>query len=107
MAPVLIVVLVVGLVHGLRRVLLLSPDAIAALRCDRDGVWLLELVDGRTLEAVLRPGALIHPRLMVLSFRGPRRGLNVALTGDNADPDQVRRLRVRLRLAGGAERDGP
>jgi len=95
----LLLLLTVSLVHALRRVLLRSPRAVVALTCDRDGAWLLELGDGQVLGAELRPGALIHPRLMILSFRGSQSGLNVVLTGDNVDADQVRRLRVRLRLS--------
>ncbi|MBI1194532.1 MAG: hypothetical protein GC138_01615 [Gammaproteobacteria bacterium] len=87
-----------SLVLGLRRVLLLSPGAVVGLTCDRNGGWSLALADGRVFVAKLKPGALIHPRLMVLNFRGPRRGFNVVLIDDNADQDEVRRLRVRLRL---------
>lgn len=96
----ILVLLAASLTCGLCRVLLLSPRAVSALTYDRDGTWSLELVDGAELTVELRPGALIHPRFMVLSFRGPRRGLSLALIDDNADRDQVRRLRVRLRLGG-------
>jgi len=98
---VLLIAVVASLVHGLRRhALLLSSKSVTALTLGRDGVWSLALGDGRLLEATLRPGALIHPRLMVLGFRCEQWGTSVVLAGDNADRDQVRRLRVRLRLSG-------
>lgn len=102
----LVAVAAICLVHGLRRyVLLWSPRSVTALIFDCDGVWSLEFGDGSVFDATLRPGALIHPRLMVLSFRCSRWGGSVLLIGDNADPDQVRRLRVRLRLNGGSGAD--
>jgi len=62
-----------------------------------DGTWRLADGNGVVEPAVLQPGALVHPRLLVLRFRcptGPRTA--VFVTGrDNAD--RLRRLRVRLK----------
>jgi toxin CptA len=66
-----------------------------------DGSWTLTLASGRALDARLLPSSYVSPSLVVLSFRcGRLRYCSLVLLPDNLQPDLLRRLRVRLRLAG-------
>lgn len=66
----------------------------------RDAWWLIEAgADAQRLR--LLAGAFVHPRLIVLRFSTAGSGRRTfLLCADNADPDTLRRLRVRLRFSG-------
>ena len=56
-----------------------------------------KLVDERGDRSIkLLPGAFVHPRLLVLSFRDNGRNCSFILTPSTLDEDMLRRLRVRL-----------
>jgi toxin CptA len=101
----LAVAVVGGLVHALgAHVLYLFPRAVREATWDSDGTWILTLVSGEREEASLLPSTYVTARLLVLSFRCARwRHRALVLATDALEPNLLRRLRVRLRLAG-AER---
>jgi len=88
----------------------------------RENQWLLTLASGKTVEAVLKSGSYFSYRLSVLNFTildsselscsesgganwsflgvNCNRRLKVVLFPDSADPEMLRRLRVRLNLGG-------
>lgn len=64
-----------------------------------DGHWRVTDGAGGEHESTLEPEPTVTPELVILRLRGAdgvRR--TVLLLGDSADPEQVRRLRARLRL---------
>ena len=66
-----------------------------------DGSWTLTLVSGRELEATILPATFSSTWLVVLNFRcGRWPWCSLPLFPDALDADQLRRLRVRLRLEG-------
>ena len=69
--------------------LILRPDNEWRLldRSRRDHHW---------IRMKLMPGALVHPRLVVLNLRGAPGKYAFLLTSENVDGDCLRRLRVRL-----------
>ncbi len=73
-------------------------DDVIAVLLKSDDRWQLQLRDGRQERADLRTAFPLIPGLVYLSFRTSA-GVNraVALFSDNAEADQLRRLRVRLR----------
>jgi len=75
-----------------------NPDSPVQLVLNQTGEWLLNFANGRTLPAVLKPAAFVHPLLVVLSFKADTGICRVVLTPDTVDPDTFRRLRVRLRF---------
>ncbi|MGB5832818.1 MAG: protein YgfX [Thiohalocapsa sp.] len=84
------------------RILNRAPWAIVAATWSDTG-WRIETAGGRILDAELSPSTYIAVGLVILNFRsGPFCQQSVMLLPDNTDPDQLRRLRVRLRLIGTA-----
>ncbi len=81
--------------HLLRR----GRRALRRLRRDGRGRWWVQGDEDRLRPAQLLPGSHVHPLLTVLSFRveGQRRTRSAVLFADAADPELLRRLRVRLR----------
>lgn len=78
-----------------------APRAVKTLVWRTDNRWELFSPDGIGREARLLPGAYVHPWLVVLRFRDEDDcRCAVVLPPDGLDPDQHRRLRVRLRLNG-------
>ena len=74
-----------------------SPENIC-FKLDRDDRWQLLRPGRSAVDLRLLPGALVHPRIVVLCFREPgRRTRSCVLTRDNLDAQTLRRLRVRLR----------
>jgi hypothetical protein len=63
------------------------------------GEWYLTMSNGDVHEVALRPGAFVHPWLVVLPFRRGSRRPVVILTPDVVDKDLFRRLRVRLKFS--------
>jgi hypothetical protein len=77
--------------------------AVRTVELDSGGRWRIRFGDGReTVTERLGP-SLVSPPLVILSFRTGFLPTHVALLADNADPNAVRRLRVRLRA--GAQRE--
>ena len=75
----------------------LLPEDIC-LRLDRDDRWQLLRPGRAAVDLKLLPGALVHPKIVVLCFREPGgRTRSCVLTRDNLDAQTLRRLRVRLR----------
>jgi toxin CptA len=75
--------------------------AIVRLLWATDGKWLLTDADDRKSEATLLPSSYLHERLLVLNFElnsGSKR--TRLILGDEADPEQLRRLRARLLASG-------
>ncbi len=78
----------------------LSPSgegAVLAVEWGGDEDWTLIESRGRAVPATLCGPSFVHPRLIILNFRTPggkRRSL--CLTTDRVDPEQLRRLRMRL-----------
>ncbi|MCY4211674.1 MAG: hypothetical protein OXD47_07855 [Gammaproteobacteria bacterium] len=98
--PLVVSVLITAIILGhygcyLRRVL--GPQQLC-LQLDRHERWLLLQAGQEAVELRLLPGALVHPRVVVLCFREPDgRTRSCVLTHDNLDAQTLRRLRVRLR----------
>ncbi|MBK5963698.1 hypothetical protein CCR95_06265 [Thiocystis minor] len=85
-------------VHVLRR----APWSIRTVLWQSDGDWLLTLNSGAEIEASLSPATFVSLPLVVLNFRSGRLRRHVLpLFADALDPEQLRRLRQRLRIDGG------
>lgn len=75
----------------------LFPENVC-FKLDRGDRWQLLRENHEAVDLKLLPGALVHPRIVVLCFREPgRRTHACVLTHDNLDQQTLRRLRVRLR----------
>jgi len=101
---ILVVLVVAGLAYGVQAHLLRRlPWAVREAVWEPDGRWTLVLASGQEVEARLSPATFVWSRLVVLIFRRGRwRSGSLVLTSDSLDPDLLRRLRVRLRVAGHA-----
>lgn len=89
-------------VHVLRR----APWSIQSIRWEADGTWRIAQVSGREIEARLSPSTFVSLPLVVLNLRsGMLRRWSLPLFADALDPDQLRRLRQRLRIEGVGRRD--
>ena len=67
-------------------------------KLDGDDRWQLLRPGRAAVNLGLLPGALVHPKIVVLCFREPGGCTrSCVLTGDNLDAQTLRRLRVRLR----------
>ncbi|MFB1489760.1 MULTISPECIES: protein YgfX [unclassified Thiocapsa] len=101
--PVTISALYIGYVDVLRR----APWSIRSALWEPDGTWRIRFVSGAEREARLSPATFITLPLVVLSFRLGLLGRGtLPIFADALDPDQLRRLRQRLRIEG-ITRDGP
>ena len=70
----------------------------ACFRLDRHDRWQLLQGNREAVDLRLLPGALVHPKIIALCFRGlSGRTRYCVLTHDNLDKQTLRRLRVRLR----------
>ncbi|MFZ0789912.1 MAG: protein YgfX [Chromatiaceae bacterium] len=89
-------------VHVLRR----APWSVRTLIWQGDGSWIIQLVSGREIEARLSPSTFVSVPLVILNLRhGPLRRWSLPLFADALDPDQLRRLRQRLRIVGVGGKD--
>lgn len=79
--------------HGHRH----SRWFVERVTCLADGNWILQTTDGRKHPGRLLDSTYVHPRLVILNFAldGIARR-SVVLLPDSTDPDDLRRLRVRL-----------
>ena len=74
-----------------------AGQAVTALHWDSGNHWRLTLQAGCTIAAALLPGVFIQPWLVILRFKTEYgRTACVVLLSDMLDPDDFRRLRVRL-----------
>lgn len=75
--------------------------SIRSVLWQSDGTWHIKLTSGRVLQATLSPSTFVSVPLVVLNLRlGRMRGRSLPLFRDSLDPEQLRRLRQRLRLKG-------
>ncbi|MCB1865912.1 MAG: hypothetical protein KDG50_10805 [Chromatiales bacterium] len=73
------------------------PGAIVRMRLLDDRTWVLTLANGREHSARLLDASVVTAVVIVLQFRvANKRRRTIILTGDSADPDQIRLLRARL-----------
>jgi len=80
-----------------------APWSIRCAIWHPDGFWTLRLVSGREIEARLSPATFVSTLGVALVFivEGSWwRRRTLALPPDSLDPETLRRLRQRLRLAG-------
>jgi toxin CptA len=83
------------------RVLARAPWSIRALTWNSDGTWTIALRSGAETQARLAPSTFVSVTLVVLNlYQGHWRRWSVPLFGDALDPEQLRRLRQRLRIDG-------
>jgi hypothetical protein len=86
------------IVHFRRHVLLRGARAVRRVAWTREGQWLLEDANGRRFEAALKGRPFVSLPLVVLNFAdAARRRYTVLVLADNADGEERRKLRVRLR----------
>jgi hypothetical protein len=84
------------------------PWALRQAIWEPDGSWSLTRVSGERLQGRLLSSTYVGPELIVLVFRcGRLVTCCLPLLTDNLDADLLRRLRVRLRLAGAGTPPGP
>lgn len=81
------------------RILSAAPWSIVEAIWTETG-WRLSTVAGQTIEARLCASTYVGVGLVILNLRlGPLRFRSLVFTTDNIDPEQLRRLRARLRLS--------
>jgi hypothetical protein len=103
----IVVVLLVSLVVAWRKQPgKVGEGGVKTLIWKADGDWLLETIDGESLNATLHESTYVHPWLVVLNFRqeGKQGLLSFVLAPDALDHEIFRELRVRLKVAGNAEK---
>jgi len=77
-----------------------SPWFIEQVTCSVVGQWRLHRANGLQQEAHLQ-GHYLHPQLVILNFAlGRFRRRSVVVLPDSSDPEEIRRLRVRLQTMG-------
>jgi hypothetical protein len=99
-ALALLAAVVASLHSSLRRHVFLSGRrAVQSLLWEPTGAWTLQC-GGQQFSASLLAGSFVTPALIILRFVPDSGGgaYTVVLPSDGADPDALRRLRVRLRL---------
>ena len=101
---VLLVAVGAGLAYQIWAHLLNSlPWSVCEAVWEPDGIWQLTLASGRRVEARLSPDTFVSTALVLLNFRcGRWRPCFLILPADSLDPELMRRLRARLRIAGNA-----
>jgi len=98
----MVAVVVMGCIWGIAgQVLHRLPWSLREAIWRPDGGWSLILASGNELEGRLLASTYVSPLLVVLRFRcGFLRTCSLLLLPDNLGSDDLRRLRVRLRLTG-------
>lgn len=97
--PVALSALYVGYVDVLRH----ASWSIRSVLWESDGTWRIGFVSGAEREARLSPATFITLPLVVLNFRlGLLHRRTLPVFADAIDPEQLRRLRQRLRTEGTA-----
>lgn len=97
--PVALSACYVGYVDVLRR----APWSIQSVLWESDGTWRIRFVSGAEGEVSLCSATFIALPLVVLNFRfGLLRRRTLPIFADALDPEQLRRLRQRLRIEGAA-----
>jgi toxin CptA len=83
-----------------QRFLLGGAAAVTGVNWDEAGVWTLEFGSGARQPAELLGDSYLSLHLVILNFRVGGRRRSLVLFPDAAAPDELRRLRVRLRTQG-------
>jgi len=78
-----------------RHVLLSDSKSVVTVRHAEQG-WLLRFLEEEEIDVQILPDSYIHPLLVILNFRQGRQRFSVPLPFDALDPEQHRKLRVRL-----------
>lgn len=73
-----------------------GQPAVMELRVERDGTWRILEHDGTLIPVRVAPLSFCHPALCVLRLHGAGRWHVLALAGDSAGPDELRRLRIHM-----------
>lgn len=77
--------------------------SIRSVLWQTDGTWQIQFVSGAERTAILSPATFSSLPLVVLNFRlGVLRRRALPIFADALDPEQLRRLRQRLRIEGAA-----
>ena len=77
-----------------------GPRALVRLTWHREGNWTLHDASGASCEAELQGNSFVHDFVLVLNFRLRDGGSRSrALLGDELEPELLRRLRARLKMA--------
>jgi toxin CptA len=101
-ALLLAAVLLSGVYMAAGPVLRRLPWSVREAVWQPDGAWTLTLGSGEEIEGRLLASSYVSTALVVLNFRcSGWRPCSLVLFPDGLEPDVLRRLRVRLRLAGG------
>lgn len=74
-----------------------GPVGVKALHWQTDGVWRVLAGDGQVYRYTTAQVGLAHPWLVLVDLTGPDASRTLVLAADSADPEALRRLRVRLR----------
>ncbi len=74
-----------------------NPASVVAVLLNVRNEWWLKTCMGRDIRADLQAGAFVHPLVIILFFKAEGENFRVVLTPDRINPDDFRRLRVRLR----------
>jgi toxin CptA len=97
-----------SLIHGIRLyVARNAPQAITSALWDEMGIWTLTLASGENLTARLLPDSFVTVPLIVLNFKTDFhwRSRSLILSSDTVDSGLLRKLRVRLKLEYGTEKN--
>ena len=100
--PCLLLLIAASLLRAHRRhIARTDPRAVVEAVWEADGRWVLALAGGERTEARLQPDSFVSVPLVILNFSaGSRlRGHSLVLPKDALDPESLRKLRVRLKLA--------
>ena len=94
----LIIVIIISLIYVLRLYIWQKSkwSPLELILNDKEE-WYLTLASGEIIQVDLRPGAFVHPILVILPFRHGIYFPTVILTPSSVDQDTLRRLRVRLK----------
>jgi hypothetical protein len=85
--------------HWRRYLLYLHPNSVIGVEWSHDRGWLIGLKSGNRVRVELCPTSFVSRSIMVLHFNSNDYGRrNVAIAGDALDRDQLRRLRVLLKM---------
>ncbi len=96
----LVALILFSLVYHWRHDLLhLGCNSVIGIDWSNHGGWLLRQNSGANLKTVLSPTSFTSPYIVVLHFITPNsRRRMIAIAGDAIDGDQLRRLRVLLKM---------
>ena len=95
---ILVTFILLSLFYNLKsHVFLGFPGSILEVYLNQNDEWILYRRDGNIVEARLRNGAFVHPKMVILPFRYGMNFTSVVLIPNQDNKDTLRRLRVRLK----------